>query len=178
MIMIKIQDVLRAGHIKRWNIINTTREQTLAEHLFNVAMITQTLCDRCGIDQDITEVALEWALVHDIPEVVCGDTPSPTKRRMKSMGMDMENLHEKIDPTYARIKHEAIVCGADYIVKFADLLESVHFLKENGQGRHAIQVCKNLETKLWHHMRLGPPYMDMEDTNSVIVDVLEGDTYE
>lgn len=176
--MIKIQDVMRAGHIKRWNIINTTREQTLAEHLFNVAMITQTICDRCGVDNEITDTAIQWALVHDIPEVVCGDTPSPTKARMRSLGMDMEALHDQLDPTYARLKREAQDNGAYSVVKVADLLESIHFLQENGQGRHAKMVHDNLTRKLSIYTAQLPPWLDLVDVLAVVEDVLNGQTFE
>lgn len=174
--MIKIQDIMRAGHIKRWNIINTSREQTLAEHLFNVAAITQTICDRCGVEDHIAHTALEWALIHDIPEVVCGDIPSPTKKRMLEMGMDMEEVYKSIDPTYAKIKKEAHENGAEVIVKLADLVESVKFLKENGVGRHAKMVCYNLSQRMWRYARALPPYL--EEAATVVEDVIDGQTFE
>ena len=174
--MIKIQDVMRAGHIKRWNIINTSREQTLAEHLFNVAMISQTICDRCGVDEYIANIAMQWALIHDIPEVVCGDTPSPTKRRMVKMGMDMEELYDSIDPTYAKVKYLAIESGAKYIVKMADLVESVNFLRDNGVGRHAEAVCDSLAEEMWGYLRKLPPWL--EDADTVICSILRGEIYE
>ena len=117
--MIKIQDVMRAGHIKRWNIINTTRTQTLAEHMYNVAMITHHMC--MELDMNPNRM-LTWALIHDIPEVVCGDIPTPTKRRIKDMGFDMETLFETIDPTYASTKYSLSEWELQ-LVKAADLIE-------------------------------------------------------
>ena len=152
--MIKIQDILRAGHIKRWNIINTTRQQTLAEHLFNVAMISDTLMN--ALDKtDIRDIVLSWALVHDAPEVVCGDTPTPTKRRMEEQGLDMELIYDKIDPTYKATKETALEVdfGMPWkIVKAADLMEAEHFLKENGVGSHAKEVAGIIHTNLMNFL--------------------------
>ena len=142
--MIKIQDVMRAGHIKRWNIVNTSRQQTLAEHMYNVAMITHHMCT----EMDVSPTrCLQWALIHDIPEVVCGDTPTPTKRRMKEMGFDMEDLFEEIDPTYAATKY-SLTDFERQLVKAADLIESIWFLLENGVGRHARNIKLGIEDRL------------------------------
>lgn len=152
--MIQIQDVLRAGHIKRWNIVNTTRPQTLAEHLFNVAMISHTIASQLDLTDHQMAMVLSWALAHDVPEVVCGDTPTPTKKRIEANGFDMEVIYCDIDPTYSDIKEyvdtDKIVHD---IVKVADLLESYYFLNENGAGRHADQVCANIATKLHMFMQ-------------------------
>lgn len=176
--MIKIQDVMRAGHTKRWNIINTTRQQTLAEHLFNVTMITQTLCERCGMPDIFTIAALEWALMHDIPEVVAGDPPSPTKQRMRQMGFDIEKMYDTIDPSYTKAKEAAKEIGADYIVKLADMLEGVKFLSENGVGKHSKKVLSEMSRKMYNHLGSMPPYINYNDAFSVVQDVLDGDTYE
>lgn len=187
---IKIQDVLRAGYVKRWNIINTTRQQSLAEHLFNVAMISKTLVEKLGVG-DISDIVIEWALVHDIPEVACGDTPTPTKRRMKeSHAFDMEHLHEKIDPTYKKIKTQAqtIQGGMPYdLVKIADLMEAVHFLRDHGIGKHAEQVEHGIRVTLNTLMekfadKYSPKYKNTLDTEDIIQrifnDIMNGEIYE
>lgn len=151
--MIKIQDVLRAGHIKRWNIVNTSREQTLAEHLFNVALIAQSIADDMEFSDFERHLMLAWSLSHDIPEVVCGDTPTPTKKRMKDQGFDMESTYCEVDPVYANlhgmVKENELIYK---IVKMADLIESVHFLSENGVGRHAAQVHDNVQNSMHKHL--------------------------
>lgn len=146
---IMIQDILRAGHTKRWNIVNTTREQTVAEHLFNVAMIARTIQEHLGYEYH-RDLLLDWALIHDIPEVVCGDPPSPTKKRMKMMGFDIEDLYDSIDPTYKEVKETAQTVDIVYdIVKIADLLDAYYFLYENGVGRHAKQVASSIHEQLY-----------------------------
>lgn len=185
---ITIQDILRAGHTKRWNIVNTTREQTVAEHLFNVAMIARTIHERLHL-ADYRDLVLDWALLHDIPEVVCGDPPSPTKGRMRDMGFDIENLYDAIDPTYKEVKETAKTTGVIYdIVKIADLMDAYHFLKENGVGRHAKQVASGIYDELTRKMdTFGTEWYGMLrfDSNlitrklwTVFNSVMEGPIYE
>ena len=39
----KLSETLRAGHVHRWNIVATIREQSIAEHMWNVTMIATTI---------------------------------------------------------------------------------------------------------------------------------------
>lgn len=188
--MIKIQDVLRAGYVKRWNIINTTRQQSLAEHLFNVAMIAGVIEEKLG-GYHIRKIVIEWALVHDIPEVVCGDTPTPTKRRMeRSHSFSMEVLHETIDPTYKKLKEQAktIQGGMPYdLVKIADLMEAIHFLHDHGIGKHAKQVKKGIQISLdvliekfsdKYSSKLRSENEIIRIIRNIYLDIMEGEIYE
>jgi len=178
--MIKIQDVLRAGHIKRWNIINTTRQQTLAEHLFNVAMIADTLMNELG-QYEYRDIILAWALQHDIPEVVCGDTPTPTKRRIEEMGFDMEIIYDEIDPTYKATKETALEVGFGMswkIVKASDLIEAIHFLTENGVGIHAKNVANTLHGKFTEFVELNFSEHQYEGVYKVFNQVMSEEIYE
>lgn len=148
--MINIQDILRAGYVKRWNIVNTTRQQTLAEHLFNVAAISEHLLTELNLF-DMRDIILSWALVHDVPEVVCGDTPTPTKMRMVENEFDMETIYNQIDSNYKMTRSMAIERGIPYdLVKLADVMEGIHFLVENGVGNHA----KSIATKMTKRMHV------------------------
>lgn len=176
--MIKIQDVLRAGHIKRWNIINTTRQQTLAEHLFNVAMIADTILNKLG-NEEYRDITLAWALIHDVPEVVCGDTPTPTKKRMEELGWDMEKIYNDIDPTYKATKETAEEVGFGLpwkVVKAADLMEAIHFLTENGVGVHAKEVANNIHVKLNTHIE--KHFINSAPIREVFNEIMAGEIYE
>ncbi len=178
--MIKIQDVLRAGHIKRWNIINTTRQQTLAEHLFNVAMIADVLLDKLS-QTEYRDITLAWALIHDVPEVVCGDTPTPTKKRMEDKGFSMENIYDEIDPTYKATKETAEEVGFGMpwkIVKAADLIEAIHFLTENGVGNHAKDVANSIHGKLGKHLYEHFHPDQANKIRTVFNEIMDGKFYE
>ncbi len=96
---------LRCSIIKRWGIIKTSREQSVAEHSFNVAIITGKLCDMLEIDGNAKNGVIAEAILHDTDEVYTGDIPTPAK-----LGTS---------------------CGCNYIVKLADCMEAMIFIDRN-----------------------------------------------
>ena len=43
---LNIKDILRSGHVIRWQIVRTVRDQTLAEHLFTVTILSIEMSNR------------------------------------------------------------------------------------------------------------------------------------
>lgn len=78
-------DILLAQHVKRWHMIRMQDRQSVAEHSYNVAMLTIKMLrelDRdgaYGISPEEQLQVLEWALCHDIHEIEHGDVPSPSQ---------------------------------------------------------------------------------------------------
>lgn len=123
----EIHDILRAQYVKRWTIVHTIKQQSLAEHTFNVTMIARAICKRAGLD-DVN--VMKACLAHDLDEILTGDIPSPTKREAKERGWDLNNI-------YVRVTSRELTPVEESIVKIADLMEAVLFIDENGVGRHA-----------------------------------------
>jgi 5'-deoxynucleotidase YfbR-like HD superfamily hydrolase len=77
-------DILLAQHVKRWHMIRMQDKQSVAEHSYNVAMLTiKMLRDldkegSYGITAEEQLSVIEWALCHDIHEIEHGDVPSPS----------------------------------------------------------------------------------------------------
>lgn len=121
--------------------MNVAREQTLAEHQYNVAILTQELCRRLGYAQSVGLQLLALALVHDAGECKTGDIPTPAKKLMrKACGptldaclnqFDVEDTSGLPDPYRA-------------VLKCADYLDSMLFLRENKVGRHANAVFDDI----------------------------------
>lgn len=109
---LSVRDRLRAGHVSRWHIVNAVREQSLAEHSFNVAIIAMELAERLGFEQWSDRVAVV-ALLHDIDEVVEGDIPASAKPRKE---------------------WEPGKWTPEKIVKVADVMEAYVWITENGLG--------------------------------------------
>jgi hypothetical protein len=107
---------LRLSLIKRWGIIKMSREQSVAEHSFNVAVITKKLCEMFGKDGILEGVVyndlIAEAIFHDCCEVFTGDIPSVVK--------------------------EPSPCHCHPIVKLADLIESFVFFRDNCVDRDAV----------------------------------------
>lgn len=132
---LKLLDILRAQNIKRWVIVNTSRNQSLAEHTFNVIAITRELCSKLNIDDSD---AIKYAFDHDLDEILTGDIPTPAKERL---GISTDNVYngkskEKCDPIVVNL------------VSVADIMEAIIFISENGVGRHSAEVHDYLRQKL------------------------------
>lgn len=72
----------RLRFIRRWSLMRNTEPENVAEHSFNVALITHALCTiaRSLFGKEVdTNRAVTLALFHDVTEVVTGDIPTPVK---------------------------------------------------------------------------------------------------
>ena len=145
--MINVQDALRAQHTKRWTLVNTAKDQSIAEHMFNVAMIARHICAKAGIHGDEQNQITMAALLHDIDEVVTGDIPAPTKGRIRhQLGKDVNDLEVTVDLHHKGNNNGSVI---ETIIKYADYIESIWFIDENGIGRHAGRVGRDLVDAFW-----------------------------
>jgi len=153
--MLSLPELLRASHVKRWQIVQTNRVQTLAEHSFNVAMIAQALAFRCIPDFEYNTLGcfhvLNWSLLHDIIEVRTGDLATPFKDKLKQVGGDsiIHKAEFEIDSDYVQLKSTLQGSHIEVVVKCADMIEAVHFLSDNCGSRHANEVLAKLRNDLW-----------------------------
>jgi len=121
----RIQDIMLAQDVKRWTIVRTIKNQSLAEHTFNVTMIARAIACRMGVDD--TKI-IKYALDHDLDEILTGDIPTPAKERLKiNTAYDGKSFKE-CDSTEASI------------VALADIIEAIAFITDNQVGRHAHTV--------------------------------------
>lgn len=118
---------LRLSIVKRWGIVKVSREQSVAEHSYNVAVITKRLCVK------MFENWREWyinfmveAIEHDQDEVYTGDIPSPCK-----------TFSSNTSP----------------IVKLADLIEAYAFIKHNCSDSEDVKIwcMANLKRDINEH---------------------------
>lgn len=134
--MLNLRQRLRASHVKRWHIVECTKTQTVAEHSFNVAIIAEEICRKIGISGDIRSEVMDYAIHHDVPEVILGDLPTSVKSVFGEDALEeVEKISEELDPLAWSTNPEV-----KRIVKLADLLDSVIFLAQYGVGTHAKKV--------------------------------------
>lgn len=142
---------MRAGHVNRWQIVQTARPQTLAEHLYLVSVLAMDLAAKCkwsGLSDPKRRLTLlYWAMSHDIIEVRTGDICTPFKQVLKMAGGD-EIVHQAealVDPNHVAFFKEFVEgTPIEAFVKIADLLEALHFLQDNGLGAHSKEVLENM----------------------------------
>ena len=145
---------LRACHVRRWHIVQTSREQTLAEHSFAVAVIAGSLAAAVryqGLMHDRLQLKLlQHALSHDLIEVRTGDMPTPFKRFLEQAGGVgiVEKAEDLVDSDHMGAMRQVAGSEIETIVKLADLIEAIYFLQDNGVGAHAKVVLDGLRTNL------------------------------
>lgn len=141
--MLTITEILRAQNVNRWNLIAVTREQSIAEHTFNVITIVRAAAKRLDIRD---EMLIKAAFEHDLDETVTGDIPSPTKAKGQQLGFDfgdLEGIKKNVD---------RLVPLDRSVLKAADLMEAIHYLDNFGTGHRAAVVKDELTETLRHRL--------------------------
>jgi 5'-deoxynucleotidase YfbR-like HD superfamily hydrolase len=150
-------EIMRTGHVKRWQIVRVAREQTIAEHMYRVWLITAAICQNLRMPHTISASANVWALIHDMPEVLTGDIATPAKEAMRKALPDddpVRNIELSMSDTYrtahadAKTRFDDIRPTAYELVKLADLIEAKCFLGCEMMGNHAKSVYDGIATKV------------------------------
>lgn len=139
----QIKDLMRVSHVKRWQIVRVGREQTLAEHLYRVFLLVREFGPLVGLTPEEVKAAEEFALVHDLPEIMTGDIASPVKSHLPPL--------DHIEATFTRQHIDAMAACTRKslkLVKLCDLIEAAVFLEVEGIGQHAYEVEKEIVTKI------------------------------
>lgn len=120
----------RMSVVKRWGVVQTIRTQNLAEHSFNVAVITDRIVTRLNRkfrdDPPLDNLAaIRYALHHDRKESITGDFPSYAKVFVNEEGIvsrvpKYEDADFEDDGPGPRIK---------FVVKCADYIDACVFLR-------------------------------------------------
>ena len=148
-----LADLARSGHITRWHSVRTSRDQTLAEHHYMVTRISNRLAkDIFGPDLDdfgLLQI-MEYASLHDTPELLMGDLPSPLKRQIEQIsGVDnpIKAIEADIAPWLVEMKNEIRQQHPEHliVIKLADLIDAILFIEHEGIGNHAKAVTKGLK---------------------------------
>jgi 5'-deoxynucleotidase YfbR-like HD superfamily hydrolase len=71
--------ILGLGEIIRYNNRPKIKNENVAEHTFYVASTVLKICRMFNLDDSVKFKALEFAVVHDVPELLVGDVPYDTK---------------------------------------------------------------------------------------------------
>ena len=141
-------EVMRLSSIKRWAIVEMSQEQSVAEHSYNVAMISMMLIDEVEEEGDVEApelfMSLFWSLVHDLPELLTGDIPTPAKKHMDLDKLDQENF-----PIYWEVKRRTMITSTATIVKAADCIDALQFAKKFCIDSRREEIIKDIEDNLY-----------------------------
>lgn len=144
----KLTDIYRASDVFRWQIVKTIRQQSIAEHSYQVAMIAHRILlllvpNQVGRGMLELEV-LKWSLYHDLPEVMTGDIATPLKQYLKKQNTHgcIEELEDRVSPQY-RMAKPLKGSLVQRIVKLADIMEAIKFVSENAATVHGTQFVRD-----------------------------------
>lgn len=127
----EVKDALRLYNVKRWGVVEMSKEQSVAEHSFNVSLLciailnqAETVWEHKSQISDLKADTLRWAALHDIPELLTGDIPTSFKRQLPAITA----IEYKICPLYAGEADHMSRSVAGTIVKIADKLEAIMYM--------------------------------------------------
>jgi hypothetical protein len=137
-----VETVMRIHAVKRWHMIDTTRQQTLAEHSANVALLAMMIAGTSPIFRFASGAALAAAaLVHDIPEAFTGDIPTHTKKHLSGLD-DLEN-----SVTHSIFRFD-LPPESLLLIKLCDLADGIRFIRLHGVDLTARHAREGLEAQL------------------------------
>ena len=162
---------LRSSHVMRWHMVRTARQQSVAEHSYRVYLIVQEIAGE--LELDTYEIAESLALWHDLPEVVLGDVPTPTKRLLGGMGEE----EAAVDQNYSDLMDTVDeYCPEIFaLVKMADLAESIDFLRTEGIGARAREICAGIResyTRVVEQARIEHPSFNWDQVEKTLGEIL------
>jgi len=128
----KLNLIMRGGRVKRYHVMDTLKQQTVAEHSFGVAWLVWLLCD----GRPSVELVMA-ALQHDLAEHVTGDLPAPAKR---SLGISKQfEEYESAIMADARMPQVMLTQAERRTLKFADTCDlMLYCLREMELGNYGI----------------------------------------
>lgn len=152
---------LRTGHLRRWHMVRVLRDQTLAEHNALVQLIAIEVADQLisatrlpsAVATSFKLEIMQWALWHDMPEVITGDLSSPIKSMLKKSSSEplLDQIENSIDDEYKQMSENSTPT-VRAIVKFADLYEAINFLHIEGHGYRAQAIERELNDRMQEHI--------------------------
>lgn len=132
----------RMKYINRWGLMRNTRSENICEHSLEVALVAHALATignkKFGKSYDPQRAAL-LAVLHDAPEIITGDMPTPVKYHSEEIrkaygeveDMAVEHLVSMLPPELRDEYREIMTMGgqADQalkpLVKAADKISAV-----------------------------------------------------
>lgn len=98
-----IRHIFFTQGVKRWHTLELSAPQSLADHHWAVAMLLKAICP------DVPHPIAEWAMVHDMDELVSGDIPGHFKAHMDEKAREAldEEILKLMPNWWKRLKWQA-----------------------------------------------------------------------
>ncbi|WP_250656140.1 YfbR-like 5'-deoxynucleotidase [Alkalimarinus coralli] len=148
--MLSLRDIVRSGHVVRWNSVKHGRPQYLAEHHYMVTMIARALARRILSAEYYTAekqiLLVDYCLNHDLPELLGGDLPSVSKRKLEAMLGDKADVFKQFDyeihPPLRKLDQKMDKTPLKDIAKLADWADAIVYIQQEGQGNYEAKIAQ------------------------------------
>lgn len=137
----EVEAVMRFGAVKRWHMIDTTRQQTLAEHSAAVAALVYLCAMKANSFFGSAFVVAGHALLHDMAETFTGDFPSHSKSRIAGVKDLEEEMLPDIWKSYPNNDQRLLI-------KLCDLADGIRFIRLHGIDITSKHAREGLEEQL------------------------------
>jgi len=168
------KQVMKLSSIQRWAIIEMARPQSVAEHSYNVAMISLSMLDRMELEfpgaysEEYRSVVMKWALCHDLTEIVTGDFPSSLK---SYFGKDISAMEKSKFPAHAALKDMVSQQDMPFrIVKAADYIDAIYFASRFCVDEGKAKIIGDMRERLYRMVFGGPN----KNANDVLEELIIG----
>ena len=164
-------NVYKLSNIIRYSQQNKIKNETVAEHSYYVSWFVNRLCTKYALNDKIRLMALEAALLHDIPEVITNDITYDVKRMIPEVPGLLQPYEEEVIREHSSRAHKVLFnpetsdeIVAKKIVKHADILS-------------VLQYCQNEEelgNKNFTELRKATEKRVKESRDALIASINEG----
>ena len=164
-------NVYKLSNIIRYSQQNKIKNETVAEHSYYVSWFVNRLCTKYSLNDTIRLMALEAALLHDVPEVITNDITYDVKRMIPEVPALLQPYEEEVIKEHSSRAHKVLFnpettneIVAKKIVKHADILS-------------VLQYCQNEEAlgnKNFTELRKATEKRVKESRDALIASISEG----
>lgn len=127
-------NVYKLSNIIRYSQQNKIKSESVAEHSFYVSWFVTRICKEFFISDKIKLLALEAAVLHDIPEVITNDITYDVKRMIPEISGLLQPYEEMVISEHSPEAHKVLFepetsdeIIAKKIVKHADILSVLQY---------------------------------------------------
>ena len=127
-------NVYKLSNIIRYSQQNKIKNETVAEHSYYVSWFVNRLCTKYSLSDTIRLMALEAALLHDVPEVITNDITYDVKRMIPEVPALLQPYEEEVIREHSSRAHKVLFnpettdeIVAKKLVKHADILSVLQY---------------------------------------------------
>lgn len=149
----RLELLYKAGYVSRYHTHTLIRGQSVAEHTYGVLAILAVLTDF-----QVPNSLLLAALMHDVPEAVIGDMPSPIRRALTEAYGEGHALN-RMEADVLRDNGMSFELSAEQerLLKLADMLEGLCYCQlEIARGNRSLQVVYDTYREYIEELELAP----------------------